>query len=312
MCFRDPTNMKLRLTRSLLLHFNTVTENGCNIRSLHHCILRPSDGSKLFTFRFAWLMRNMLTNLNTRQHIFTSYQLLSEVKIEKPLCLSNGDESYFDFKELECNASAERRIGHFIALMCEIFQMSEEEAEDIVQYYPFLWKEFFHKTFTHLKTLKLEKTTFMQYPWLISMSTGMCSNSNYNLRNYSCFCFHFNTRGYRYKIEHNLKSISGFRQPKCVCNVIEVPKWKDWNAHIKLEKRSCRIWTSFKVSLLGSCFTGCILYLLHHINNCLKCCWRYHWWIGPYRRNFEAVRKQELSVELNLFKNSGRSEHLSS
>lgn len=63
-------------------------------------------------------------------------------------------------------------MGHFMALMCEIFKLSEEEAEDIVECYPFLWKEFFHKSFTHLKSIGLAKSTFMQYPWLISMSPG--------------------------------------------------------------------------------------------------------------------------------------------
>lgn len=63
-------------------------------------------------------------------------------------------------------------MGHFMALMCEAFKLSEEEAEDIVECYPFLWKEFFHKSFTHLKSMGLVKTTFMQYPWLISMSPG--------------------------------------------------------------------------------------------------------------------------------------------
>ncbi len=116
----------------------------------------------------------MKINVTNNRQIFTSNQL-SEVKNEKPLCLTKGDESYFDFKELECNASAERRIGHFMALMCEIFQLSEEEAEDVVEYYPFLWKEFFHKTFTHLKSLGLKKATFMQYPWLVSMSPGKLS-----------------------------------------------------------------------------------------------------------------------------------------
>ncbi|XP_057373497.1 transcription termination factor, mitochondrial-like [Daphnia carinata] len=111
---------------------------------------------------------------NVRKDVFvrqisTSYQSLQD-KTEKSLCLTKGDESYFDFKELECNSSAEQRMGHFMALMCEVFKLSEEEAEDIVECYPFLWKEFFHKSFTHLKSMGLVKTTFMQYPWLISMS----------------------------------------------------------------------------------------------------------------------------------------------
>ena len=64
-----------------------------------------------------------------------------------------------------------------MALMCETFKLSEQEAENIVEHYPFLWKEFFRKTFTYLKSIGLEKETFIQYPWLIAMSPGKCWNN---------------------------------------------------------------------------------------------------------------------------------------
>ena len=90
----------------------------------------------------------------------------------KSLCLLRGDKSYFDFKELECNASAGQRLSHFVALMCEVFQLSEEEAEHVVKYYPFLWKEFIHKSFSQLKALDLDKDMFLRYPWLVTITPG--------------------------------------------------------------------------------------------------------------------------------------------
>lgn len=136
------------------------------VRSFHQLVDPVRNKTQFIPFSEMGLINKSLV-LRTRQ-VSTSSTLL-----KNSLCFNKGDQSYFDFKELECNASAERRMSHFMALMCEVFELSEEEAEDIVEYYPFLWKEFCQKTFSHLKFLGLEKSTFMQYPWLISMSPGM-------------------------------------------------------------------------------------------------------------------------------------------
>ncbi|EFX81448.1 hypothetical protein DAPPUDRAFT_317695 [Daphnia pulex] len=114
------------------------------------------------------LETNVLKKVITRR-IFTSRQLLEIKTIQSPN-FGKADETYFDFKELEWNGSYQQRVQHFMALMCEIFKLSEQEAEHIVEYYPFLWKESFHKTFAYLKSKGLEKETFMQYPWLVSIS----------------------------------------------------------------------------------------------------------------------------------------------
>ncbi|KZS09212.1 transcription termination factor, mitochondrial isoform X2 [Daphnia magna] len=155
--------MNLRL---LLPCFFLHSKSCFTFRNFQNFIMNKSNCSRVVLPQR--IHTNVFKNVIVRQ-ISTCYQLLQD-KTEKSLCLTKGDESYFDFKELECNSSAEQRMGHFMALMCEAFKLSEEEAEDIVECYPFLWKEFFHKSFTHLKSMGLVKTTFMQYPWLISMS----------------------------------------------------------------------------------------------------------------------------------------------
>lgn len=155
--------MNLRL---LLPCFFLHSKSCFTFRNFQNFTINKSNCSKVVLPQS--IHTNVFKNVIVRQ-ISTCYQLLQD-KTEKSLCLTKGDESYFDFKELECNSSAEQRMGHFMALMCEAFKLSEEEAEDIVECYPFLWKEFFHKSFTHLKSMGLVKTTFMQYPWLISMS----------------------------------------------------------------------------------------------------------------------------------------------
>ncbi|KAI9556856.1 hypothetical protein GHT06_016648 [Daphnia sinensis] len=155
--------MNLRL---LLPCFFLYSKSCFTVRKFHSFIFKKSNYWKVALPQR--IHTNVFNNVFVRQ-ISTSYQVLRE-RSEKSLCLTKGDESYFDFKELECNSSAEQRMGHFMALMCEVFKLSEEEAEDIVECYPFLWKEFFHKSFTHLKSMGLVKEKFMQYPWLISMS----------------------------------------------------------------------------------------------------------------------------------------------
>lgn len=144
-------------------------------RSLHQLVVSTTYRPLLPSYFFQSALINQ-NPLNCPQKSFFS-TLSIDTNREKSLSVAQGDQSYFDFKELECNVSADRRISHFMALMCEVFHLSEEEAEDIVEYYPFLWKEFCHKTFTHLKQLGLEKPTFMQNPWLITMPSGSSSSS---------------------------------------------------------------------------------------------------------------------------------------
>lgn len=91
---------------------------------------------------------------------------------ETPFMLHKDSQGYFDFKELECNASVESRKNHFLVLMYETFYLSEEEAHDVMDAHPFLWKEFFHKTFSFLKAIGLEKATFLRYPWLVAIPPG--------------------------------------------------------------------------------------------------------------------------------------------
>lgn len=130
---------------------------------------------------FSRVLTSSVVNVQFSSKICTTvkrctFQITDVSEVEKSVCLVKGDKSYFDFKELECNASAGQRLSHFVALMCEIFQMSEEEADYVVKYYPFLWKEFVHKSFSHLKSMGLNKDVFIQYPWLVSITPGKRSS----------------------------------------------------------------------------------------------------------------------------------------
>ena len=54
-----------------------------------------------FIFPRVELEKNVLKNLTTRK-ISTCYQL-SEIRRDQSLNFGKADETYFDFKELECN-----------------------------------------------------------------------------------------------------------------------------------------------------------------------------------------------------------------
>jgi len=73
-------------------------------------------------------------------------------------------------KNEECLTSAEGRQKHCEALMCEHFNLSQNEAKDVMKENPLLWKTFFHKSFDYLKSLGLEKAIFIAYPNLIAVS----------------------------------------------------------------------------------------------------------------------------------------------
>lgn len=102
----------------------------------------------------------------------SSSTLFSSGREQTPFNLHKDSQGYFDFKELECNASVESRKKHFLVLMYETFYLSEEEAHEVMDAHPFLWKEFFHKSFSFLKGVGLEKNTFQRYPWLVAIPPG--------------------------------------------------------------------------------------------------------------------------------------------
>lgn len=77
-----------------------------------------------------------------------------------------------DCKNEECLTSAEGRQKHCEALMCEYFNLSPNEAKNVMKENPLLWKTFFHKSYEHLKSLGLEKAIFITHPNLISVPPG--------------------------------------------------------------------------------------------------------------------------------------------
>ena len=85
-----------------------------------------------------------------------------------------------EFKELESTASAKKRLIHFKECMSDVFKLTPEEIEDIIQRFPKLWKEYYYKTFLHLEVLGLKKATFIKYPWLTSRQIGCFIFSYHN------------------------------------------------------------------------------------------------------------------------------------
>ena len=97
---------------------------------------------------------------------------------------ANSQISGFGFGELESCASADTRLKHFTSLMHDTFYLTEDEVNRILENNPVLWNHYLQKSFSHLKHLGLEKSTFIRHPWLCCLPTG-----NFYLSNNLLFVF---------------------------------------------------------------------------------------------------------------------------
>lgn len=121
--------------------------------------------------------------LTTRQfHDFN--QLLDASKTDEYLFKDDGYAGYHvltvDIKDLKSSVSATKRSALFKELVRDKFELTKQETEALYRQYPSLWKRYFYKTFNYLQDFGLSKSTFLRYPWLVSLKPG--NNSQYPLQ----------------------------------------------------------------------------------------------------------------------------------
>ena len=75
--------------------------------------------------------------------------------------------------ELETTSSEASRKEHLALAMINIFKMSDEDAQSVIENNPTLWRCFLLNTFTYLKKIGLTKQNFMCNPWLSAIPRGM-------------------------------------------------------------------------------------------------------------------------------------------
>lgn len=100
-------------------------------------------------------------------------QLLDASKADEYLFKDDGFVGYYsqsmDIRDMRSTSSATKRSALFKELVHDIFGLTKKETEALYLQYPSLWKKFFYKTFHYLHELGLSKSTFLRYPWLVSL-----------------------------------------------------------------------------------------------------------------------------------------------
>jgi len=103
-------------------------------------------------------------------------QLLDASKADEYLFKDDGFVGYYsqsmDIRDMRSTSSATKRSALFKELVHDIFGLTKKETEALYLQYPSLWKKFFYKTFHYLHELGLSKSTFLRYPWLVSLKAG--------------------------------------------------------------------------------------------------------------------------------------------
>lgn len=97
---------------------------------------------------------------NVSQNV-TNVRILSNINIDNSLL------------ELETTSSEASRKEHLALAMINIFKMSDEDAQSVIENNPTLWRCFLLNTFTYLKKIGLTKLNFMCNPWLSAIPRGM-------------------------------------------------------------------------------------------------------------------------------------------
>ena len=97
---------------------------------------------------------------NVSQNV-TNVRILSNINIDNSLL------------ELETTSSEASRKEHLALAMINIFKMSDEDAQSVIENNPTLWRCFLLNTFTYLKKIGLTKQNFMCNPWLSAIPRGM-------------------------------------------------------------------------------------------------------------------------------------------
>jgi len=82
--------------------------------------------------------------------------------------VSKSSSEYVDNKELESSSSVEKRCFHLKLLLEENFSFTQQEYEDLIRRYPIISKKYTHKSLYYLHNIGLQKSTLLDFPWLMS------------------------------------------------------------------------------------------------------------------------------------------------
>jgi len=107
--------------------------------------------------------------------------------------ISHYSSECIDKNELESTVSFQKRCAHFKGLLQEIFCLDNQEYEDLIRRYPLIWKKYSYYSLKHLHDIGLQKSTLIDYPWLVSKDSGDTSQRFKYVIQYfnNDFLFHF-------------------------------------------------------------------------------------------------------------------------